>query len=224
MAMTAFIARYRRLALPRGRAGSNVPGMSISKGRAAANAVLFSILAIGGCGGARTDRSVERDTPIGLTPVAALEVTSDAFAAGDSIPVAYTCEGEDHSPRLAWRGVPGAARSLALICDDPDAPSGTWTHWIVYGLPPSTTELAEGAGAPSGGAPGAAQGTNDFERVGYGGPCPPPGDPHHYFFRVYALDRALDLKPGATRAELMNAIARHVIAQGELMGTYRRKR
>ncbi len=152
-----------------------------------------------------------------------LELTSPAFKEGESIPSRHTCDGEDASPALKWSGVPGDAKSLALICDDPDAPAGTWVHWVLYDLPPSVTELPEALPASEVTPQGAKQGTNDFRRVGYGGPCPPPGKPHRYFFKLYALDAVLNLKPRATKQELESAIKGHVLAEGQLMGTYKRK-
>ena len=122
----------------------------------------------------------------------AIQLSSPAFAAGAVIPRKYTCDGSDMSPPLEWSGVPAETRSLALIVDDPDAPRGTWSHWIVFGLKPATTSLPEGGPLPE----GAQLGRNDFRKNAYGGPCPPPGGPHRYFFRLYALDRAVALEPG----------------------------
>ncbi len=151
---------------------------------------------------------------------ASLTVTSSAFQSGAAIPSKYSCEGTNVSPPLSWTKAPAAAKSLALICEDPDAPAGTWTHWVLFDLPAATTELGEKATPPS----GAKQGTNDFQKTGYGGPCPPPGKPHRYFFKVYALDAELALKAGATRKDLLHAMEHHIIAEGELMGTYQRKK
>lgn len=152
-----------------------------------------------------------------------LTVTSSAFREGQSIPAKYTCQGEDVSPPLQWDAPPEGTKSLALICDDPDAPVGTWVHWVLYGLPPGTRQLPERVPARETLPDGARQGVNDFRRVGYGGPCPPPGKPHRYFFKVYALDRAVDLPPRATKAQLLQAISGHVLAEGQLMGTYQRQ-
>lgn len=141
-----------------------------------------------------------------------MELTSPAFAAGEPIPAAHTCDGADRPPPLAWSDVPAGTRALALIVDDPDAPRGTWLHWTIWNLPVEPHDL-----------PGAApQGMNDFGNVGWGGPCPPSGT-HRYFFRLFALDAPLDLPGGATRAELEGAMQDHVLAQAELMGTYRRR-
>src|SRR5215210_2709323 len=129
----------------------------------------------------------EQEAPEGPMTIS---LTSPAFTANGAIPSVHTCDGRDLSPALAWSGVPPAAKSLALIVDDPDAPRGTWVHWVVYNLPPSATGLPEGAGSGALLA-GATSGRNDFKRTGYGGPCPPSGS-HRYFFKLYALDAVLD--------------------------------
>jgi Raf kinase inhibitor-like YbhB/YbcL family protein len=152
-----------------------------------------------------------------------MQVTSTAFAEGEPIPVQYTCDGKNVSPPLKLASVPSAAKSLVLIADDPDAPVGTWVHWVVYGLPASTTELPEDVAKTQFISGGARQGLNDFKHLGYGGPCPPPGKPHRYFFKVYALDADLDLKSGATKKDVEAAMGKHIVAQGQLMGTYKRK-
>lgn len=151
-----------------------------------------------------------------------IKLTSPSFDHGGSIPVKYTCEGEDVSPPLVWSDVPDGTRSLALVCDDPDAPSGTWVHWVMYDIPPKFSELSEGVPTTEVTPRGAKQGMNDFKRLGYGGPCPPRGDAHRYFFRIYALDIAPGLPAGATRADLQRAIEGHVLEQGELVGLYER--
>ena len=166
-----------------------------------------------GCGASRQ----HGDAPMTIT------VTSAAFGPGASIPAEHTCDGADGSPALTWSGVPSEARSLALVMDDPDAPRGTWVHWVLYGLPPSTRTLAAALPKTPRVSGGARQGKNDFERDGYGGPCPPPGPAHRYFFELYALDGALELAPGATKAQLEQAMDGHVIARGELMGRYQRR-
>jgi Raf kinase inhibitor-like YbhB/YbcL family protein len=152
-----------------------------------------------------------------------LSVTSPAFEHGGKIPPQYTADGADISPPLQWQGVPSEARSLALICDDPDAPMGTWVHWLVWNIPPDSTGLPEGVPAEMTLEDGARQGKTDFGRVGYGGPAPPSGT-HRYYFKVYALDTMLNLPAGATKPQLEKAMQGHIIAQGELMGTYSRSR
>ena len=152
-----------------------------------------------------------------------IQLSSPSFSSGQVIPVRHSCDGGDASPPLSWTGVPAGAKSLALICDDPDAPAGTWVHWVIYAIPPATTELPEGVAAAESGPGGARQGTNDFKRLGYGGPCPPAGKPHRYFFKLYALDQEPALTPGATKRQLLDAMEDHVLGQGELMGTYQRQ-
>lgn len=148
---------------------------------------------------------------------ASLTLTSVDFAAGGAIPKAFTCEGDGKSPSISWSGAPLATKSFALIVDDPDAPSGTFTHWVLFDVPSSTTSLAQGASGVG------VAGRNDFEADGYGGPCPPPGKPHRYFFRLYALDLAsLGPKAGAARSDVEAAMKDHVVASGELFGTYGR--
>jgi Raf kinase inhibitor-like YbhB/YbcL family protein len=143
-----------------------------------------------------------------------ISVSSSAFGSGGDIPQQFTCKGTNVNPPLEFHGIPAGAKSLALVVDDPDAPSGLFTHWLVWNIAPTTAQIAEKT-APA----GAVQGTNDFGRPGYGGPCPPSGT-HRYFFRVVALDRMLDLKRGAKRAEFDKAIEGHVLARGELMGRF----
>jgi Raf kinase inhibitor-like YbhB/YbcL family protein len=153
-----------------------------------------------------------------------INLTSSAFAEGAPIPEEYTCQGKDKSPPLKWSGVPSEAKSLALIMDDPDAPMGTWVHWVLYDLASSMTELPLGLSAKEHIAAGSGkEGLNDFKRLGYGGPCPPPGKPHRYFFKLYALDATLDLKPGAKKKDLEHAMEKHILGQGQLIGTYKRK-
>ena len=152
-----------------------------------------------------------------------MQLTSTAFAEGTPIPAKHTCDGRDVSPPLKWTGVPAGARSLALIVDDPDAPVGTWVHWVIYDVPVATNELAEDVSKSQFAAGGARQGLNDFGHPGYGGPCPPHGKPHRYFFKLYALDAVLDLKPGLTKKDLDRAMEKHILARAQLMGTYQRK-
>ena len=150
-----------------------------------------------------------------------IKLTSTAFKEGQTIPRTYTCDGVNVSPPLEWSGVPKSARTLAIVADDPDAPAGMWVHWVIYNLPADNIGLVENLPATEKLAAGGFQGLNDFEKIGYGGPCPPSGT-HRYFFKIYALDIELPLKPGATKAELMKALEGHIVLQGQLMGTYSR--
>jgi Raf kinase inhibitor-like YbhB/YbcL family protein len=152
-----------------------------------------------------------------------IQITSVAFASGQPIPAKYTCDGQDVSPPLKWSNAPANTKSFALIADDPDAPVGTWVHWVLYDLPPNTTELPEGMAKTQVVSNGAKQGLNSWPRLGYGGPCPPPGKPHRYFFKLYALDTILNLKPGATKKDLLKGMEGHVLAEGQWMGTYQRQ-
>jgi Raf kinase inhibitor-like YbhB/YbcL family protein len=148
-------------------------------------------------------------------------IKTTAFSEGGTIPKKYTCDGSDLSPALTWADALPGTKSLALIADDPDAPVGTWTHWIAWNIPPEA-ELPEGVAKVESLSDGTRQGKNDFKKIGYGGPCPPPGKPHRYFFKLYALDAKLDIKPGAGRNELERAMKGHVLAQVDLMGKYGR--
>ena len=150
-----------------------------------------------------------------------MDLKSPAFDAGGMIPSRFTCDGADVSPPLEWSPGPEGTRSYALICDDPDAPMETWVHWVVYDLPTAITRLPEDVPPEKNLLSGGVQGTNDFHRIGYGGPCP-PGGTHRYFFKVYALDTRLHLEPGATKEQLVKAMKGHVLAEAQLMGTYHR--
>ncbi len=150
-----------------------------------------------------------------------VKVTSPAFAGGGMIPARFTCDGEDVSPPLEWSGLPEATASVAVICDDPDAPHGTWVHWVLVDLPANCGGVKEALPADKKLPDGSVQGTNDFKRIGYGGPCP-PGGTHRYIFRVYALDRKLTLAPGADKAAVVRAMEGHILAWGELMARYAR--
>jgi Raf kinase inhibitor-like YbhB/YbcL family protein len=151
-----------------------------------------------------------------------MELQTTAFRAGGKIPIPYTCSGANSSPALSWSQPPPRTESLALIVDDPDAPGGTWVHWVVYNLPAAARQLPERVPAGESIEGGGKQGLNDFPNNGYGGPCPPPGKPHRYFFRLYALDTVLNVPESAHRAELDAAMKGHVLAQAELMGTFGR--
>ncbi len=151
----------------------------------------------------------------------AIQLTSEAFSDGTMIPKRFTCDGEDLSPPLSWSGLPTETASLALICDDPDAPVGTWDHWVLFNIPVSETGLPENVPAKATLDDGSVHGNNSWGRLGYGGPCP-PGGTHRYFFKLYALGIALDLKTGATKSQLVKAMEGHILDQGQLMGKYKR--
>ena len=148
----------------------------------------------------------------------ALHVSSSAFSEGQSIPEKYTCDGQNLSPPLKWTGAPQNAKTMAIITDDPDAPSGTFTHWVLYDLPAKTTELSEGSSG------GGKEGVNSFKKKGYGGPCPPPNGAHRYFFHVYALDIESLGSAGLSKQEVTAAMKGHILVEGQLMGTYKRRR
>ena len=151
-----------------------------------------------------------------------ISLKSTSFKDGEMIPTRYTCDGEDISPELAWESIPEGCQTLAIICDDPDAPMGTWVHWIIYNIPADLTGLEEGIPPDDTLPSGAKQGNNGWNRIGYGGSCP-PGGTHRYFFKIYALDTELDFESGATKSQLINAMEGHILAQGQLMGRYSRK-
>ncbi|MCS7299693.1 MAG: YbhB/YbcL family Raf kinase inhibitor-like protein [Spirochaetia bacterium] len=155
--------------------------------------------------------------------VMSLKLSSSAFKHNDFIPAKYTCDGEDISPEIRIEGVPSKAKSLVLICEDPDAPMGTWDHWILYNIPPTNTIIPEGIKPLKEFPNGMKHGLNSWGRVGYGGPCPPSGV-HRYFFKVYALDILLELPHSATKSKVLKAMEGHIIAQSELMGKYSRKK
>jgi Raf kinase inhibitor-like YbhB/YbcL family protein len=151
----------------------------------------------------------------------AFQITTTAFRDSASIPKKFTCDGPDVSPALAWSDPPGGTKSLAIIVDDPDAPAGTWVHWVIYDLPAETRKLPEGIEKDRELKNGALQGRNDFGKIGYNGPCPPRGSEHRYFFKLYALDSKTGLKAGATKSDLERAMSRHVLAQAQFIGTYK---
>jgi Raf kinase inhibitor-like YbhB/YbcL family protein len=159
------------------------------------------------------DSAVTPGPANGVTPEP-ITVSSPAFAAGASIPVDFTCDGIDQNPHITWTAVPTKARSLAIVVDDPDAPSGTFTHWLVWNIKPETRMLG------SSGLGGGMSGTNDFGKPGYSGPCPPKGKPHHYRFSVYGLDTMLTLRSSDKRNDLDRAMNNHIVAQGTLSATY----
>lgn len=150
-----------------------------------------------------------------------MEIKSTAFENGGMIALKYTCDGKDVSPPVEWHGVPPGTESLVLVCDDPDAPAGTWVHWVYYDMEPSIPGLPEGVAPVDKPSSGGTQGLNDFRKTGYGGPCPPSGT-HRYFFKLYALDKKLGLPPGATKQKLLKAMTGHILGEANVMGTYRR--
>jgi Raf kinase inhibitor-like YbhB/YbcL family protein len=155
-------------------------------------------------------------------PAMTVDLTSAAFKEGDSIPKQYTADGKDMSPPLHWTEPPPGTKSFALICEDPDAPRGTWTHWVLFNLSPDTRDLPEAVPAKETLNNGARQGNNDFKKIGYGGPAPPKGKLHRYLFKVFALDTMLELPTGATKETLIGAMKGHELAQGHLTGVYER--
>ncbi len=178
-----------------------------------------------GCSNADKSESIGNDHAEAAGESMGMEeitLKSSAFAAKEAIPVEYTCDGEDLSPDLSWSGVPEDVESFALICDDPDAPKKKWAHWVIYNIPATQRALSKGIDAIPELESGVRQGRNDFDNIGYGGPCPPPGNPHRYFFKLYALDAKLDLQPGASKLDLLKAMKGHVLARGQLIGTYKR--
>ena len=152
-----------------------------------------------------------------------IQLTSAAFADGEKIPVRFTCEGDDVSPPLQWSGAPVETRSFVLFVEDPDAPRDTWVHWVLYNIHGAAVELNQAVPTLPETPSGARHGRNTAGDTAYAGPCPPPGKPHRYFFRLYALDIMLNLQPGATRAEVEQAMQQHILAQGTLMGTYQHR-
>lgn len=151
-----------------------------------------------------------------------MEIKSSAFQNGGDIPRKHTCDGADVSPPLSWENPPPRTKAFALIADDPDAPVGTWVHWVIYDLPGEIRDLREGVATAETLPNGAKQGMNDFGKVGYGGPCPPRGPAHRYFFKLYALDGPTNLKPRATKEQLLRAMKGHILAETQLMGKYKR--
>lgn len=151
-----------------------------------------------------------------------LGLFSRAFNHNETIPKKHTADGDDKSPPLDWKGVADNTKSFVLICDDPDAPGGTWDHWVLYDIPGEKNEVEEGIPTTEKVWGIASQGVNDFGNLGYGGPAPPPGDPHRYVFRLYAVDGATGLEPGATKEQVLKAIEDKITAEAELIGLYQR--
>ena len=177
--------------------------------------MLFPLVTLAACAG---EAQMPPDTrEVSMT----LSISSTAFSAGQPIPTIYTCLGKGSSPPLAWSGAPGGTKSFALIMDDPDAPMGTFVHWVIYNIPAASSSLPEAAAGIANPADGSVQGKNGAGRLGYTGPCPPSGT-HRYFFKLYALDQDLKLKEGITKRQLESAMQRHIVDQAELIGLYKR--
>lgn len=152
-----------------------------------------------------------------------ISIMSSAFENAGQIPTKYTCDGENVSPPLSWKNLPSGTKSIAIINDDPDAPMGTWVHWVIYNIPANSSGLPENIKPLEKLPDGTMQGRNSWGKIGYGRPCPPSGT-HRYFFKIYALDKVLELKPGATKEELLKAMKGHIIGEGQFYGKYSRKR
>jgi len=180
----------------------------------------LAIALLSGC--TRSEDGADKNVPAIDEGVKTMQLTSTAFKEGATIPKQYTGEGKDVSPPLKWTGAPDGTKSFALVCEDPDAPKKTWTHWVLFNVPADRHELPEGVPADKTVLGSARQGVNDFKKTGYGGPMPPPGSPHRYYFKLYALDTTLDLPAGATRQQVLDALKGHILAEGLLMGKYAR--
>ena len=159
--------------------------------------------------------------PLAKAKGATMNLTSSAFNHEGFIPKKYTCDGADISPPLKWDSIPTGTKSFAIICDDPDAPVGTWVHWVYYDIPKEAKDLPEKVAPTEHPANGGKQGINDFRKIGYGGPCP-PGGTHRYYFKLYALDTMLNIPPGVTKNQLLEAMENHILSQTQLMGKYKR--
>ena len=160
--------------------------------------------------------------PVPDRPPPTLDLVSADFPQGGIIPKSLTCDGGDRSPALAWKAPPSGTQSFVLIADDPDAPVQTWVHWVIFDLPPDERSLPENLPKNGQAADGSRQGSNDFDKIGYGGPCPPSGSAHRYFFKLYALDAKLNLDPGSTKKDVERATQGHILARGETIGRYAR--
>ena len=180
--------------------------------------ILFVILFIFSCNTKKSKKTAN----INVGGKMSIQIICAAFKEGETIPVKYTCDGENVSPALNWSGAPEGTKSFALICDDPDAPGRTWIHWVVYNIPATMTSLPEAVPMKKTVLNNIIQGTTSFRKIGYGGPCPPRGPAHRYFFKIYALDTELNLKAGASENELLKAMEGHILAKGQLMGRYSR--
>ncbi len=178
--------------------------------------LLLILMAIGACQGS------ERGIQLPEGTASELQITSSVFENGGVIPGPYTCDGDDVSPPLSWSELPAGTQSLALIFDDVDAPAGIWVHWMLFNIPTAAGSLPEAVPAEETVAEVGVQGSNSWQRLGYGGPCPPQGSEHRYYFRLYALDITLNLKANAIRTDVEKAMSGHILAEGQLMGRYSR--
>ena len=181
--------------------------------------ILMLLVLISGCIASEPDEETLIKEDVNMDVIS---VSSDVFENGGMLSSEYTCDGSDVSPGLFWNTVPAGTQSIALIVDDPDAPGGTWVHWVIYNIPADSTGLTTAVPKNKSLDDGSLQGKNDFGKIGYNGPCPPPGKPHRYFFKVYALDTTLSLTSGATKSQVEAAMSGHILAQGEMIGKYGR--
>jgi len=175
------------------------------------------LISLASCGSSALSSPMKNDPP-----ASGFRIESGAFAEGKSIPKRFTCEGADVSPALKWPDPPVGTRSFVLVVEDPDAPGGIWTHWVAYNLPAGARGMPENAPKQERIPGGGRQGLNSFGHAGYGGPCPPPGKAHRYFFRLYALDTMLSLKPGASKEDVLAAAKGHILGEAQLMGRFKR--
>src|SRR5437667_4736802 len=199
-------------------ANAATSGISFHSARAALMLMIPAIALMTGCAEQKPSNSSEPDIPKG---VPTMQLTSTAFKEGEAIPASHGNEDQNLSPPLKWSDVPPNVKSFALICDDPDAPRGIWVHWVLFNIPADTRELKSAPGGKVD-VQGAIQGKNDFKKLGYGGPAPPSGT-HRYYFKLYALDKMLDLKEGATKDDVVKAMNDHIVAHGQLMGKFSAK-
>ena len=182
-------------------------------------AIIFTIMVIS-CKSEKDTKPIIKETK--EVKATEMKIKSSAFEEGGMIPGKYTCDGENVSPPLSWSDAPAETKTFALINHDPDAPAGTWVHWVIYNIPGSEKELPEAIAPKKNLDNGAVQGVNDFRKTGYGGPCP-PGGTHRYYFKLYALDTKLDLQGDVTKDKLLDAMRGHILAEGQLMGKYSRR-
>ena len=194
--------------------------MFASSRMASAIVSILTALAVGALAGCAQPGTRAPSEP--QAKASSFKLQATAFKPGSDLPRKFTCEGADASPALDWSGPPASTQSFALIVDDPDAPGGAWVHWVVYDLPANARQLPEGVPQADDLPGGGRQGVNDFEKSGYGGPCPPPGKPHRYFFKLYALDKRLDLGAAATKKAVEQAMKGHILARAKLVGRYGR--